>query len=554
MRLPACITLLLVVAFAALAGCGTSPPPKCQASNCAGCCSSTGECLTATKQSNSVCGTGVSGAACRTCPSGQACAPAQNKCVSAIVTDGGNTQNDAGACGFKGLPCCDDTTCDTGLTCARGYCSVDQTNLCGGLGQKCCSGSCYLPNSCTNNVCTAGPNDSGISDAGLYLKTTGEACAVGGECFDGTCLTNGFPQGVCTKACTTSSDCFAGSQCARNPTGSGPAKVCLQQCKNPGQAPGGCRPGYVCERNADTSGIPVCFPPCTASSCADAGVGATCDPTGFCCGANSLTCCGFSTGGTTCNNSVCNVSDGYCSATTCGGLGKQCCAGDVCNGQAVCNGGTCVVCGGVGQACCASGVCSDSKCVGNSCVKCGQPGQLCCDGNLCTTGSTCLGNSCFTCGALGQPCCDGATCAAGGVCGNGVCTAIGTACVQNSNCPGNVCITDPSGLRYEKGYCSQDCSAATCPLGSSCSGKVDSAGTFCYTNCVFDGGAGGCRSGYVCDNVLGTVVCVSQCHYASECPSRYCQDGFCCGSIGFKCCSSNGCPKSGTCNAAGYCN
>lgn len=506
------IRLAVALALALLgAACGTAPI-KCQPSNCSGCCDEAGECVGTPKQSLQACGAG--GAECRVCLPDQLCTT--GRCVrnpDAGVTpadggvgpppgDGGPglDAGSGGGCGGQGQLCCSGISCALPLTCQRGFCAAplaQDGGSCGAASEPCCQGT-----TCTaaDTTCQQGRCVTS-HDAGVARKAAGEACQADGECLDGTCLQVGFAGGYCTRGCASATDCLAQSQCGRNPSGVGPATVCLRQCSLPGQAPGGCRSGYVCEANAGTSGVPVCFPGCTSNT--TCGAAPTCDSRGFCCGASGFVCCEGSTcaAGNTC-------SSGTCRAAACGSLGQACCtSGTPCQGQAICLGNQCQACGGDGQPCCANAVCSSGTC---------QAG---------------------TCQAVTQG-------------------AVGTPCTDYSQCTGNTCIQETSGL-FPGGYCTQDCSSATCPGGASCTPYLAS-GSLCGAHCVFDGGVGGCRAGYVCERIVPAAptqgVCASACTSSAQCPGGItCQGGFCCGAPGFKCCAGNAC-ATGTCNLSlGYC-
>jgi len=60
-RVPGWVMALFVLLL--LSHCGGGTSPKCQPSNCSGCCSESGECLGVMKQSEKACGT--AGVVCR---------------------------------------------------------------------------------------------------------------------------------------------------------------------------------------------------------------------------------------------------------------------------------------------------------------------------------------------------------------------------------------------------------------------------------------------------------------------------------------------------------
>jgi hypothetical protein len=506
-----------ILALAVAAGLSSACGPTtvlCQPSNCSGCCSAAGECLGPAKQSHQACGT--QGAACKACASNQFCN--QGRCVldpdaglgggtggglggggGAGGGPGGGTGGGAGGgCGARTEPCCNGTDCFLGLTCQRGVCELPPSDAgtCGASNQPCCANDlCNAPLTCQSAVCRLPPADAG------QPKRTGEPCLVDAECLDGLCQRVGFQGGYCTKACTMSTDCLAGSQCGFNPALS-PAKLCLVQCASPGQAPGGCRTGYVCDRNADTAGVPVCLPSCVSvSMCRSEPL---CDARGFCCGSTGAACCD----GTTCQGTN-TCMNGYCQATACGAVGQPCCAGGLCSGQAVCQGNRCVACGVVGQPCCAGNTCSSGTC-------------------------------------------------SSGMCQNMALSPTGSACTDSSQCQGAECLA-PGAAGWVGGYCTQDCASAACASDSNCSPYVINGRSLCLQACTYDGGQSTCRSGYVCDRGLipsnfAQGSCFTACSSGAVCPSGICESGFCCGSPNFKCCSgSNPCPRGGTCGSLGYC-
>jgi hypothetical protein len=537
--------LALTSVLLAIAGCGTQGPVKCTPSNCSGCCTENDECLGAMTQSAQACG--KAGASCRVCLPQQSCvagACSTNADASVILPreDAGPDpgQPDAAVmCGSEGQACCTSQTCYPPLACQRGLCqmpgAVTDAGACGRLGQQCCVGQlCNEPGTrCDGVSCVAATVDAG-TDAGLTLKPLGDACTADAQCRDGACLILGFAGGYCTRGCGSSTDCPAGSQCASNTSGSGPAKVCYRQCSAAGQAPGGCRAGYVCEANAGTSGVPVCYPGC--QSAATCGLAPTCDTRGFCCGSNGYVCCE----GTTCAQGNACMS-GTCRTAACGGPGQGCCStGTACTGQQVCNGA-------------------------NVCTACGGLNQPCCGGDVCSSG-TCSGGSCVACGAVGQPCCNGTSCGSDAVCTSGTCqarvvSAVGGACTNYITDCGSgldVCITQ-NGTQWQGGYCSKNCSFLGCPAGASCTTSLSTTTSYCLKDCAWDGGAGGCRAGYVCDrNLIASdatkASCYPACTAQANCPSgTRCESGFCCGLSGYRCCgASPACPTGKAC-VSGYC-
>lgn len=57
---------------------------------------------------------------------------------------------------------------------------------------------------------------------------TGEACQTAEDCEASQCITgSSFPNGVCTPACDSNSDCPAGFSCISRSSG-----ICLQECSS----------------------------------------------------------------------------------------------------------------------------------------------------------------------------------------------------------------------------------------------------------------------------------------------------------------------------------
>jgi serine protease len=73
---------------------------------------------------------------------------------------------------------------------------------------------------------------------------------------------------------------------------------------------------------------------------------------------------------------------------------------------------------------------------------------------------------------------------------------IGGACRSGADCQSNVCDTSVTG-----GYCTQDCSNAACPSGSTCV-ILNQTTRMCLANCT-GSGQSTCRTGYVCTPLQG---------------------------------------------------
>ncbi len=487
-----------------LAACGPTEPVKCTMANCSGCCTEAGECLAPARQTAMECG--PAGSTCGACLPGQMCSA--SRCVKdpnavVVLDDGGVEMPDAGRadsgvqCGSLGTPCCaSGAACYLTLTCQSGVCRqpVADAGACGALGQSCCTNSTCtaVGTTCSAGTCVAQMTTDAGTDGGTTLRSAGEACTADTQCVDGTCLQNGFNGGYCTKSCNASSDCFAGSQCGVNPSPIGPTRICLKQCSSPGVAPGGCRSGYVCEANAGTSGVPVCYPGCT--SVTQCGAAPDCDSRGFCCGGAGSVCCEGNTclNGTTCMSGTCRTAGSGGGGGSTGGGG-----GSTGGGSGSTGGGTGATGGGGGS----TG---------------GGTGSMSLSGSPCTDFSECVGNRCITGGQW-----------TGGYCSE---TCAGSAgCRSGSSC--SYALFSGSSTRY----CLETC--VWTGGQSSCR-----AGYVCERNLIPDQAT--------------TAACFPACTAASQCGTSNfgCESGFCCGRSSYRCCTSGtACRDGTTCQGDGYC-
>lgn len=586
------VCLAALTAFGLTACEPTTVPPRCTINNCAGCCSSSGECFGTSRQAADRCGVG--GAQCKACGLAEDCV--SGRCTQ-VVFDAGfdaGTQ-DAGplVCGASGQGCCPGGRCNSGLDCRAGRC-----NPCGAQGLNCCGGTgCNAPLLCYGNTCEppdAGPPPCG--DAGMPC-CTGAACNPGHVCSRGLCEEQcGIFMGSCCNVAGTAT-CGQGLTCMGSPMCTSGVSCTGGRCELPFTRPdsgvvdagqpqnvGGpctlstdCLTGLYCQvagfqggyctkscnttcpagsdstcslNPANPGGSRICLKNCSARgtvdpiNCRSAYVcdsqpssGVTPTPQGVCTPqCTTAAVCGLAPS--------CDAR-GFC----CGSTGWACCNGTMCGGGQMCSNSYCVnqACGAAGQPCCSGGP--------------GQPNNVCNPNHVCGTSGTCT-----RCGGAGEPCCAGNVCQLAYVCRTSTSTCqmpetnkqIGESCTSPTQCLGGTCIVENGQGFFQGGYCSQNCSSNSCPAGTFCSSNVIPGQTLCFQGCTYSGGSGGCRSNYVCDrgtipNNFAQAVCLGACTTDSQCPTGRCESGFCCGRAGYKCCTTGFACNTGTCTALDYC-
>lgn len=136
----------------------------CDASNCAGCCTANGECLTDSLQTTNACGN--EGAACQVCDS---------DAVSCTL----------GTC-ILDQPCLD--FCDEGCCNAEGQCVVFDEQDPGTCGAAETCSACDTDLSCIDGVCTADPVWAVIVNSAIVSATNAD-----GEDWDQTLFANPLP-------------------------------------------------------------------------------------------------------------------------------------------------------------------------------------------------------------------------------------------------------------------------------------------------------------------------------------------------------------------------
>jgi hypothetical protein len=186
------------------------------------------------------------------------------------------------------------------------------------------------------------------------------------------------------------------------------------------------------------------------------------------CGFDKLKCCTTTpicTYGQQCCADPNDSTRNYCSDNChCGDNEEFCCAGNKCNGNAVCVNGICSACGDKDQVCCVNGnSCLPSLvCSGNKCAECGFNGEPCCGGVgdcLPKTGerSECLNDTCVNCGFDGNPSCTtGDKCLSGQILTGKTCERCGQANQPCCNAASgmNYDCNPAAGLKCELGFCS----------------------------------------------------------------------------------------------------
>jgi hypothetical protein len=260
--------------------------------------------------------------------------------------------------------------------CTNKACGADD-----GCAGKCKTGTCAAGSTCQNGFCCG--------------------CKAGQQCCQGTCTAlaaDPLSCGICGNACTAGMSCVGGA-----------CGVCTPNCAGKTCGPDGC--GGVCGTGTCTAGQGCVAGTCT--SCNPACSGLECGPDG--CGGT----CGKCAAGKVCTSGKCQTCTASCS-------GKQCGEDDGCGG--ICQTGTCAG-GGTCSAGACIGVCIPN-CAGKNCGSdgCGGTCGTCAEGMTCSAAGACQCKS--TCATTGYLCgSDGC----GGICGT-ACTGATPTCVPAKGC------------------------------------------------------------------------------------------------------------------------
>ncbi len=559
------------------------------------------------------------------CPTGQA--PCNGGCV-AITSDVTN----CGACGYA---CPVSTDPCLFAVCAGGFCGFAATNeggTCAGDGNRCFGGHVCQSGGCvgTNPITCAASDQCHVAgecnpadglcsnpyaDLGITCETgnlcTDDACDGQGACIVGTDVVT--PNCPVPNQCQVSVSCNpANGHCdqivnqnSSFPCGAGPS--CADGMQHAQDA---CDGGGTCIPGANTScGLFVCGTTSCRTTCGsdadcvgaahcDGGVcmgdganGAACDEASDCqsgfCNSVSAYCCGQN-----CAAGVDCTGPGFtCGVPPCGAVGQACCAGEVCNGGAHCDSGSCVANLANGQPCyensdCQSGICNATSgiCCGQSCgagvacvgagstcddPTCGGPGQACCAGNACDSGACSRNFRCEPCGddwyqiccfdSHNVPHCNGGLFCPDGACWPAECGGPNEACCEGTRCQNGLFCDAGQVCRVPCGGNGQVCCAGgTCGGGLTCDGQVcrpcgtqnlpccagDVCGTGLECGASFSGNLTQCvsncgGSGEICCREEGAAVCDAglECNSHARCVA----DG--CGGPGQECCYLRECDE-----------
>jgi hypothetical protein len=579
------------------------------ASSCGtnGKCDGTGSCETyapGTKCADQTCTSGIftDQSTCNTtgqcvAPDSRPCAPyvcngtqCFNVCATSDQCKPPNTCDANNSCGLKGIGavCGKAEECQTGLTCAQGYCC---NAPCAGACQ-----SCALPNSlgtCTNvpvnqvdpagicqdkgsTSCQSNGKCDGNGSCQLYVAQTqciASSCPAGASTFtgastcDGTgncltpnaasCFPYGCGTGVCKNSCVADTDCASPAVCINGSCGlKGPGQACVTsvECMT-GLS---CAQGYCCT-SACTGPCQSCGLPSSLGACTNVPNG-TADPQATCHDQGQTSCGqdGFCDGNGACRKYAGGTS---CAPPSCAGTGSTLTTGRTCDGNGTCQQPTTLSCApymcNAANNACKAACTADSDClapdicdtVTNLCGNKKRLGQSCTQTSECLTNNSCVDGVCCSSPSCGS-------CQACNISGSpGNCANVPASSLE----PHGLCATNPpcgnTGACDGAGHCqlggtSVACGAATCsgstftplshcngsgacaaPTTSSCSPYTCTTSS-CKTSCTADSD---CVAPYTCQGTGSTKSCALKpnsqaCASGNQCISGFCTDGVCCGS------------------------
>ena len=313
--------------------CGSA---KCDATNCDGCCVGD-KCLPGDVAS----ACGAKGAECNSCANGQVCAAVSGgggRCTGTITC---NAQNCNGCCTASGqcLPGGDTTACGRqGVACEA--CGTNEVCATSGPGAGTCQSlpTCSplnCPGCCVGNQCVVSTTPFACGVNGQVCKTCGpnQVCDAGGQCVSGSvCNPATCPTGCCVgDICavgTQQNACGTGGAQCQNCSNQVPPRVCQSgSCQQPACGPATC-PNGCCSGNTCVTGTQdtacgqtggVACTDCTASQqicqgrqcvtkCGPANCAGCCRANNSCALGNDVSACGE--GGVACAD--CDATSSFC--------------------------------------------------------------------------------------------------------------------------------------------------------------------------------------------------------------------------------------------------
>jgi hypothetical protein len=133
------------------------------------------------------------------------------------------------------------------ICCLNGCVRKDTCEEQGLYGDGHCDDWCPKPDPDCGNITTTTINGGGGS------SVLGDPCSSNAACgSDGLCIGD-WPDGYCTKECSSDQDCAGQGWCYTLNSGQGKINICLDACITNAE----CRNGYTCQGD---SGATVCYP------------------------------------------------------------------------------------------------------------------------------------------------------------------------------------------------------------------------------------------------------------------------------------------------------
>ncbi len=379
----------------------------------------------------------------------------------------------------------DGVTCETGNLCTADICSAGACTR----GVDVVTATCPLPDNCHQpGVC-----EPSTGECTYEIQRDGTGCSSGNACKTGERCQTGVCTGGSDVICGTDSTC----------------------------ATYDCDPASGCFTTNTAAGI-LCAP----TTCqGDQEVRTACDGVGSCVAGAPIPCAPY----------LCNAEGSAC---------RTSCASDSdCQGDAYCDGGTCLEDRAQGTACQ-----RNEQCLSNSCVD-----GVCCAQASCGTCEACnVAGAVGTCTiAVGHTCTPADACYTSGTCAtDGSCTpTVAKVCPElecNSVvCQNGDCQYTPSDFGESCGSGGTECNPTICQSGR-CEAALDTT-----TGDTCGGGTGLCYGGACCQG-LTTEAGPCQVGYGACCQNESCCGGACCDhtcwfdvSDGEFCCGTNSSTRCG---------